>query len=122
MCVRLHEQTAQCAENFIDTMMALRSQYQPGFLEAVADPKARAEIRAEGLREAAADGTGPLEIRRKRCAEYAANGPPVPSSDPELLEKCYLLPHCTEKLTCMKPVLETRTAAQAARMQARRRP
>lgn len=118
MCVRLHEQTAQCAEEFIDAVLSLRAKYEPGFSEVLADPKARAEIRAEGLKEAAADGSGPLEPRRERCAQYAAKGPPVPASDPATLEECYKAHDCAAKLACMKPVLEVRAAAQAQRMQA----
>ena len=114
MCVKLHEQGAQCLEPFANLLLELRAKYDPRFAQALATPGTREEIQQAVRQETLADGTGPLEQRTQRCTEYAVNGPPVPASDPQMLERCYALSDCTERVACMRPVLETRFQARAA--------
>ena len=107
-CVSLHEQMATCAAEFIDMNIELRARYFPSFAAKVADPRARAELREEGIQEALTDGTGPLAPRRERCEQYVAHGPAVPSGDAVQARRCFERPTCAEKLSCLRPSQEQR--------------
>jgi hypothetical protein len=114
MCVKLHEQGAQCLEPFSELLLELRLANDPRFAEARANPAMREELRQAVREETLADGTGPLEERTRRCTEYALHGPPVPASDPASLERCYALADCPSRVACMRPVLEQRFKARAS--------
>lgn len=107
-CIRLHEQLAACAGEFIDLNIELRTHYFPDFAKRVSTPEARAEARRIGIEEALADGTGPVEPRRQRCTEYCVHGPPTPRSDVPHMEGCYQKPSCADKVECARPILEAR--------------
>jgi|SoiMethySBSTD1v2_1073268.scaffolds.fasta_scaffold20532_3 hypothetical protein len=112
-CVRLHEQVAPCAGEFIDLNIELREKHFPDFAEKAKDPKTRAAMHDEGIKEVLADGTGPLEPRRQRCKEYAEHGPPTPKSAVPKMEACFAKSACKEKVECMRPVLDERYGKRA---------
>ena len=112
-CVRLHEQLVTCAPEFIDLMMDLRGQYDPGFSARFSTPEAKAAAKKEGIEEAKADGSGPLEPRQQRCREYAQQ-PPTPRKVPGELEPCFKIADCKQKVECTRPVMEARFRARAA--------
>lgn len=111
-CVRLHEQAAPCAGEFIDLTMDLRAKYFPEFAEKIATPEARAAAKKTGMEEVMADGTGPLEPRQQRCQDYVEHGPPTPRDAPARLEPCFAKAVCAEKIECMRPVMEARFQAR----------
>jgi hypothetical protein len=112
-CVRLHEQLATCAGEFIDMNLDLRAKYFPPFAKEVANPEARAEMRKEGIAEAVADGTGPVEPRRERCKQYVEHGPQVPRGEVAEAEVCFQKASCAEKIACLRPSQEERYAKRA---------
>nr|UXE46069.1 hypothetical protein Hi04_10k_c5591_00009 [uncultured bacterium] len=111
-CVRLHENVVSCAGEFIDLMMDLRGHYDPGFQAKFSTPEAKAAAKKEGIEEVKADGSGPLEPRQQRCREYAQQ-PPTPRKAPAELEPCFKIADCTQKIECMRPVMEARFRARA---------
>lgn len=114
LCMRLHEQGAQCADGFNALLVDLREQHDPRFAELLKQPGLREQILVEGRAEVLADGTGPHEQREARCAEFVEHGPAVPAADGPALERCYTLSSCEKRLECMRPVLEVRFATRAA--------
>ncbi len=112
-CVRLHEQLATCAGEFIDMNLDLRAKHLPPFAEKIANPGARAEIRKEGIAEAIADGTGPVEPRRERCKQYVEHGPQVRRGEVAEAEACFQKASCVEKVACLRPSQEERYAKRA---------
>jgi hypothetical protein len=111
-CVRLHENLVTCSAEFIDMTMDLRGKYDPGFAARFSTPEAKAAAKKEGIEEAKADGSGPLEPRQQRCRGYAQE-PPTPRKAPAELEPCFQITDCTQKIACMRPVMEARFRARA---------
>lgn len=114
LCLRLHEQGAQCVDGFNTLLVELREKHDPRFAELLSRPGLRQQVLEEGRAEVLADGTGPLEQREARCAGFVEHGPAVPAADGPALERCYALSSCEERLECIKPVLDVRFATRAA--------
>ena len=113
LCERLHREATACAPEFIDLNIELRIKYSPEFAEAMKDPAARKEVAELGLKEVRDDAAQAHE----RCSEYAKPewGAPQPRSDLAVLDGCYAKSSCSDKIGCMRPVIEPRFKYRAER-------
>jgi hypothetical protein len=105
-CVKLHEQSFACKEQFVDMLLAMRAKTDDDVVEALNDPKMHAELRQKAMSELEDEGSGPLGPRQARCQKAAKMGMHILQSDSDALNACYAKDNCDEKVSCLQPLID----------------